>query len=138
MAITKNGGRQWPLTARVEFTWAELGTAVIASSVLEAIDMPVGAIVTGGYLSVITDWVGPTAATVSVGDGGSAARYLADTTLLSGEGTIVALVPTGYKYLAADTIDLDLEQTVAVSTAGAGELVVEYIIDNKANEVVPV
>ena len=135
MAITKNGGRQYPLCARVEFTYADLGTAVTASSIIEAMDLPAGAIITSGYLNVTTAWVGPTAATVSVGDGGSAARYLGDTSIKA--TGLTALVPTGYKYTAADTVDFDLEQTVAVSTDGAAELVVYYIIEDKANEVQP-
>jgi hypothetical protein len=119
----------------VEFTYADLGTAVTASSIIEAIDLPAGAIITSGYLNVTTAWVGPTAATVSVGDGGSAARYLGDTSIKA--TGLTDLVPTGYKYTAADTVDFDLEQTVAVSSAGAAELVVYYIIEDKANEVQP-
>ena len=133
MAITQDAGRQYPLVAKVDFTYADLGTAVTTTSIIEALKLPPGAIVTGGYLNITTAWVGPTAATVSVGDGGSAARYLGDTNIKSTGRT--ALVPTGYTYTAADAIDLDLAQSVAVSTAGVGELVVEYIVDGRANDV---
>lgn len=137
MAITKNGARQWPLTARVSFTYAELGAAVAATTVVPAIDLPVGAIVTGGYLVITTAFVnaGGTS-TIAVGDGDSASRYLGDTDDKS--AALTALVPTGYKYTAQDTIDIDLAVVTAVLTAGAGELVVHYIVEGKANEVVPV
>ena len=46
MAITKSVNRQYPLVARVSFTYTDLGTAVTTSSIIEAMDIPSGAIVT--------------------------------------------------------------------------------------------
>ena len=48
------------------------------------------------------------------------------------------MVPTGYEYTGEDSIDLDVAMSVAVATAGAGYLLVEYIIDERAQEVQPV
>ena len=137
MSITKDGGRQYPLVAKAPFTFADFDAgAVTATSIFEALDLPGDAVVTGGALVITIAFVGPTAATASVGDGLSAARYLADTDLKSTGRT--ALVPTGYETLTPDSIDLDVAMSVAVATAGAGYLEVEYIIGNRANEVQPV
>ena len=146
MAITKNGGRQNPLVARVEFNWTDLGTPITAGTVLEAIDLPVGAIVLSGYLKVLTAWaVAGGTATADIGDATDPDRYTnAVIDLMATAGTTVELdiengvAGAGFEYTAADTIDLTLVTTVAVSTAGAAELVVTYIIADRATEVQPV
>lgn len=142
MAITKDAGRQSPLVARVAFSYLDLGAAVTASRIVPAIDLPAGAIVLGGYVKVLTAWAGTTAATVDVGDGGDPDRYSASAiNLMATAGTTVALsvangvAGAGYEYTAPDTIDLDVVLTVADASAGSAELVVEYIIDGRANEV---
>ena len=125
MAITKKAGRQAPITAKVSFTLGT-GADVSAVAVYEAIEVPEGAIVTGGYL-LISD---ATTATVdlNVGDGGSSTRYAS---AVDGAATgLTALVPTGYQYTAKDTIDIAIT-VAAAEAAGAGELVVTYIVDGR-------
>jgi len=144
MAITKVSGRQYPLVARVEFTYSELGTPITASTIVEAFELPAGAIVLSGYLKVLTAWVGPTVATADGGDGGDPDRYTNGTiNLKATAGTTVefdienGVAGSGYEYLTADTIDIDLVQTDAISSAGAAELVVVYILADRAHEVQP-
>lgn len=138
MAISKNSGRQWPQVARVEFTYADAGAAVVASpNILEVMNIPVNAIILRGYINVTTAWVGPTVATVDIGDGGDPDRYTSSPISLLAAAKTDFTAGLGYQYTAADTIDIDYVQTVAPSTAGAAEIVVEYIIEDKANEVVP-
>lgn len=125
MAITKKAGRQGPITAKVSFTMGT-GADVSAVAVYEAIEVPEGAIVTGGYI-LISD---ATTATVdlNIGDGGSSTRYAAT---VDGAATgLTALVPTGYQYTAKDTIDIAIT-VAAAEAAGAGELVVTYIVDGR-------
>ena len=125
MAITKKAGRQAPITAKVSFTLGT-GADVSAVAVYEAIEVPEGAIVTGGYL-LISD---ATTATVdlNIGDGGSSTRYAS---AVDGAATgLTALVPTGYQYTAKDTIDIAIT-VAAAEAAGAGELVVTYIVDGR-------
>lgn len=125
MAITKKAGRQAPITAKVSFTMGT-GADVSAVAVYEAIEVPEGAIVTGGYL-YISD---ATTATVdlNIGDGGSSTRYAS---AVDGAATgLTALVPTGYQYTAKDTIDIAIT-VAAAEAAGAGELVVTYIVDGR-------
>lgn len=133
MAITKNSNRQGSLFAKADFTFADFNAgAVTTTTIFTALDLPANAIVVGGALVITTAFVGPTAATASVGDGASAARFLGDTNLLAAART--ALVPTNYKYTAGDTLDLDVAMSVAAATAGAGYLLVEYIIDGRGVE----
>lgn len=133
MPITKNGGRQTVLHARVDVSYADLAAgAVTTTTIFAALDLPGDAVIVSGALVVTTAFVGPTAATVSIGDGASAARYLADTDLKTAART--ALVPTGFKYTAKDSVDCDVAMSVAVATAGAFTLEVDYVIDGRANE----
>ena len=137
MAITKKTARQYPLNARVDFTYADLGTAITTSTILAAIDLPSGATVTSGWLGVTTAWVGPTAATVDIGDDVDPNRYTSSPLSLKTVGKTAltfAGVTHPYKYPAGNAIDLDLVQSVAVSTQGVGYLEVEYVIDGRENE----
>lgn len=123
MAITKNVGRQTPLVASVDITAA----MIPAVAVYEAVDLPVGAIVTGGTFEVIT---------VDAG-GGTVKVQIGSDVLLAATATssaIQTLFTQGAAELAAaDTVDVEVE--TAVLTTFVGRLIVEYIIDGRANEV---
>ena len=112
----------------------DFGATNIASTVFEVVNLPVGAIVTGG--SVVTETAFDAATyTVSIGDSGSATRYLGATDVKSAGRT--ALVPTGYR----NTGGLNIRATVVPAdacTTGKLTLLVEYIIDGKSEEVTPV
>jgi len=126
MSITKNVGRQCVVAAKVDFTMGT-GTNVSAVAVYPAIDVPEGAVVTGGYI-LVTD---ATTATVdlNIGDGVLSTRYAAG---VDGAATgLTALVPTGYVYPAADTIDVAIT-IAAAEAAGAAELVVTYVVQDRA------
>ena len=126
MAITKKAGRQEVISARVDFTFGT-GADVPLIGVYPAIDVPQGAVVVSGFVYVSD----ATTATVdiNIGDGGSSTRYVA---AVDGAATgLTALVPTGYEYTAADTIDVAI--TVAdPAAAGAATLVVNYVVDGRA------
>jgi hypothetical protein len=123
MAITKNVGRQTSLVASVDITAA----MIPAVAVYEAVDLPVGAIVTGGTFEVITVDAGGGTVKVNVG-----ADVLLAATATS--GAIQTLFTQGAAEItAADTVDVEVE--TAVLTTFVGRLIVEYIIDGRANEV---
>lgn len=131
MSFTKQTGRQYPLVAMAEISYADLtsGTA------LEAIKLPGNSRVVSGQLIVTTAFNSATSDTITVGDGGSAARYKGS---IDGQSAaLTALVPTGYKYTAPDTVDVTWTGVGTAPTAGAAVLIVEYVTDNRANEVVP-
>lgn len=139
LKATRNA--QWPLVA--EFTWnfddtmvntsgASDGFATVASHVFDVINMPMNAVVIGGDVVTETAVTGSTAYNVSVGDSGSATRYLGATDKVSAGRT--ALVPTGYRG-AGENIRLTVAPTVATATAGKVTLRVQYIIKDRSNEV---
>ncbi len=137
MAITKDFHRQYPLRAYVPFTYADFGESGVAE---EAVDLPAGAIVTGGEIVITTAFnsAGGTtpADTLTVGDGSDDARYAAGVDGQTAART--ALGPTGYKYPAGDTVDIKWTpnaDTTTAPTQGAGYLVVEYVKPGRSNEV---
>ena len=125
MAITKDAGRQYPLVAEVRFDFADIP----AVATYEAIDLPAGAVIVGGLLEVIT---------VDAG-GGTIAVAIGGTTLLVATASTPAsrtfITETPVALTAADTVDIVV--ATAVLTTFAGRLVIEYIIENRANEVNP-
>lgn len=132
MAITKNAGRQWPLVATVTFTG---GTDVTDTGTYEAIDLPAGAIVTGGQFYTPAGFAGDGTIAIHLGDEVliAAADYDAENSAVF---DLTTDEQAGAPLTAADTIDVVL--AVAALTAGTGRVTVEYIIDGKANEVQPV
>lgn len=131
----KNVGRQYPLVAYQEFTLSEM----TSGSALLTVKLPAGAIVVSGFAFISTAFNSGTTDALTIGDGGSAARYA---TVTAGSGALSAnlykaLTPTGYQYTAADTVDLTWTGAGTAATTGAGYLLVTYIVENRANEVVP-
>ncbi len=125
MAISKNSGRQYPLVASVDFGFADIATA----GTYEAIDLPGGAIVTGGVLEVITPDTGNGTIAVHIGSIVllAAADYDSAARTFITETDVVTAAP--------DTVDIVV--AVASLTVGTFRLVIEYIIDGRANEVNP-
>jgi hypothetical protein len=125
MAITKEAGRQYTLVADVNFAAADIP----AEATYEAVDLPAGAIVTGGTLEVITTDAG--GGTIAVGIGADV--LLAATATSS---AIQTLFTQGSAELTAnDTVDVTV--ATAVLTTFAGRLIVNYILDGRSNEVNP-
>jgi len=130
MSITKDIGRQYPLVARVDFTYASFGASGVAE---EAIDLPVGAVVTGGALVITTAFNSATTDAIEVGDGDAVARFLASQDVKSAAGRF-ALTGTEKIYTAPDSVDLEWTGAGAAPSQGAGYLELEYVIDDRANE----
>lgn len=138
-------GMQYPLVA--EFTFDVLNDTMtnttgvsdefhtLATHVFDIINLPQGAVVTGGAVATETAVSGSTAYNVSIGDSGSATRYLGATDKTSAGST--PLVPTGY-LSAGEQIRLTVTPTIAASTGGKITVRVEYVIRNRTNEVQPV
>lgn len=132
---------QYPLVAEFTFNFDDTmvdkdgatkdfkttGTSIVA----DVIPLPPNAIVIGGDVTTETAITGSTAYNVSVGDSGSATRYLGATDKVAAGRT--ALVPTGFVG-AGENIRLTVAPTVADATAGKVTVRVEYIVRNRANE----
>lgn len=103
----------------------------------DAMLIPNGAVITGGEVIVETAYVGPTAATLSVGIAGSLTA-LANAVDLKTAGR-TALTLSNTSQLIANggaNLRLTLAYTVANATAGKVRVRVSYTIDGRAQEVV--
>jgi hypothetical protein len=125
-ALNRNSARQSPLEAYLDFGFANFVTGADAP----AIQLPAGAVVTGGDLVVDTVWNGATDV-ISVGDPLSFNRYLSGITLAALGRTV--LVPTGYIYLVPTLLSVRWVGTGGPPTTGAGRLRVSYIRRGKAD-----
>lgn len=133
-------GAQYPLVAEFTFkfddTMVDINGALkdfktVGSTVVDAINLPPNAIVVGGEVVTETAVTGSTAYNVSVGDSGSATRYMGVTDRTAAGRT--ALVPTGYVG-NGEQIRVTVAPTVAAATAGKVTVRVQYIVRNRVNE----
>lgn len=114
------------LTPGVIFAPADSGVAVAA------VDMPVGAIVVGGYLKPDVAMDAGSTDTLSLGDSVSATRYLSAADVHA--TTKVALTLDGYKHTSAsNTLKLTWTGGTAASlSTGSGRIIIEYIVDGRS------
>ena len=138
MAITQNAERQYPLVASVSFSGATADAEVLATGAYPAINIPAGAVVTGGWLDITT--VFTATCDIDIGDGVDPDRYssviinadsLGRTDLTLDGGAADA----SYIYPEDDTIDITL--AVAATIVGAASLYVEYVMtaESRSNEI---
>lgn len=134
-------GGQYPITSEFTFDVAndtmkntsgvDDNFKVVGSHVFDTILLPNNAIVVGGEVVTETAVSGSTAYNVSVGDSGSATRYLGVTDKVAAGRT--ALVPTGFVG-GGEQIRVTVAPTVADATAGKITVRVSYVIRNRMNE----
>lgn len=124
-------GRQHPLVARQYFTYEDFESGVAEA----ALDLPGNATVIGGEFVITEVFDSGTSDTIKVGDGDDDDRYASG---VDGQSTgRTALTLTGYKYTAPDTVDIVWTGVGSAPSAGAGYLLVEYIIEGRAQDVQP-
>lgn len=113
----------------VSHNFSDIQTA----SIFDVLPLPPNACVIGGEVSVDTAFVGPTAATLSIGDVNVATRHASAVNLLAAGRTAFTL--TGYLNSNGDNLRMSLSETVAVATAGKVTLRVLYSVLNRGQEV---
>lgn len=133
MPITKNPGRQEIIAAHVTFAYGD----VTDDTYMAAVDLPAGAIVVGGFAAITTLFNSATDDKFSIGDKeGSASAvkttYAALSADVTAAGTSIPIVPTGHQYASPATVGVVWNGSGAAPSAGAGILVVEYIVDKRA------
>lgn len=126
MPITKDSNRQPRLVAMVEVNLADIASGVAAA----AVQLPGGAIVTGGAVTVITAFNSVTSDVLDVGDSGSANRYLNDANLKVVGRT--PLVPTGFVTANVSDVSVTWVGVGGGTTVGKVRLEVEYIVSGRA------
>src|SRR6478736_4011929 len=92
-ALRRNSGRQYVICAYLDIGFANF----VSAADTPAIQVPAGAVITGGDVVVDTVWNSVTSDVVSVGDATTYNRYLSALTLQALGRTVI--VPTGYIYL---------------------------------------
>ena len=134
-------GGQYPITS--EFTFDVANDTMkntsgvddnfkgVGSHVFDTILLPNNATVVSGEVVTETAVSGSTAYNVSIGDSGSATRYLGVTDKVAAGRT--ALVPTGFVG-GGEQIRVTVAPTVAEATAGKITVRVTYVIRNRMNE----
>lgn len=128
MSIKKNAGRQELIVATMLVGFGDpkaYGTAE------PAIDLPGGAVVVGGDVTVITPWNSATTATLKLGDVADDDRYTAAAIDLKTAGR-TALTATGYKTQVAGAINALLAQTGTAATAGQARITVQYFVEGRS------
>jgi len=140
--LIKNRALQYPLSAMFEFDIASGDVMVntsgtsqtfkATSGVFDVIGLPINSMVVGGDLIVETASDDTGTATLSVGDSGSATRYLGATSIKSAART--ALVPTGFMNSSGLDVRITLANANGNATVGKVRLHVVYVIKNRQNE----
>lgn len=122
MTIAKNIGRQQEIVAYVDIHLADLVTAVAK----DAIELPKGAVVSGGDLVVSEAFNSTSSDAIIIGDSGDTDRYLGSTSVRSLART--ALVPTGYEYTAKTMVSVTWTSGGGTPTTGIARLCVKYYV----------
>lgn len=121
--------RQYPLVAVASFTQAELPTGVA----VPAVQLPQGSVVTKIAVVIDTAFDSVTSDTIDVGDASVADRY--DSTVNAQTVGQDDGVPTGFETTSSEPeILLTNTQVGGEGSAGAGRLIVEYVIAGRHNE----
>lgn len=138
--LKRNRALQYPLFAEFTFSLTDLmaatdgvtrSFAAAAAAIFDVIALPPNAVVVGGDIAVEVASDDTGTATMSVGDSGSATRYLGATSIKSAART--ALVPTGYRGTGED-IRLTFANQNGNAANGKVSVRVSYIITGRANE----
>lgn len=118
--------------ALVDGAELDFGKVNTVSTAFDIINLPAGAVILAGSVTTETAFDAATY-NVSIGDSGSATRYLGAT---DKKGTgVTALVPTGYR---GDGENLRLTVVAAdVCTTGKATVRIQYITTGRSNEVNP-
>ena len=111
------------------------GAVFTDAGVFEAINLPAGAIVVGGSLTVETAGVGPTAYTAAVGNVTNPTQFLAATDLKAIART--PITGLGLSALDGKNVRVTIASTVANATAGKFRLRVDYVTDGRIVDVNP-
>lgn len=127
MPIKKSSGRQEPLTAVLTVKHSDVTAYGTAEP---AIDLPGGAIVTGGDITVVDAWNSATTATLKLGDKADDDRYTAASVDLKTAGR-TALTLTGHKHVGLESLNALIAQTGAAATKGELRITVQYIAEGR-------
>lgn len=128
MSIKKIAGRQDLIVATMLIAF---GDPTAYGTAEAAIDLPGGAVIVGGDVTIVTPWNSATTATLKLGDALDDDRYTAAAIDLKTAGR-TELTTTGYKTPLAQSINALLAQTGAAATAGQARVTVQYFVEGRS------
>ena len=131
MPITRLSGRQEVIAATADFLFSSLASGTYEA----AINIPAGAIVTSGGLSITTAFNSGTSDTFAIGDREGIAAAVGNTYAVAAAraaGGSNPIVPNGKKYNLPATVGVLWTGVGAAPTTGVGRLTVHYIVDGRA------
>lgn len=128
MPIKKSSGRQEPLTAVLTIKHSDVTAYGVAEP---AIDVPGGAIVTGGDITVVDPWNSATSATLKLGDKADDDRYTVTAVDLKTAGRTALTLP-GHKHVGIEALKTLFAQTGTAATKGEVRITVQYITEGRA------
>ena len=126
-AVKRKSGRQSVRWAYLDVVLANAATGTD----VEMIELPQGAIVVDGFVSVTEVYNSTSSDVLDIGDSGSENRYKNDVNLQA--LGLTALVPTGYVYTAPTRITARWVSGGGTPTTGAYTLAVAYIVKGLAD-----
>lgn len=127
MNLKLNSGRQEAIVAYVDISAGDLLSGVAT----KAIELPSGAVVTGGSVAVKTPFNTATTATLKLGDAADDDRYTAAAVDLKTAG-VTALAVTGYTHKVGESLQVTLTETGAAATLGKVRVQVSYYVEGRA------
>lgn len=136
MTITFDDGRQYPLVAKYDVTFADFVSGVYAP----VARVPVGATLFRAFFVSTVVWNSVTSDTMAIGHQitGSAAvvnYYAAAASVAAAAPVRIPALETGLKYTVGGTVGLTWTGVGTAPTTGAGSIFIEYVLDNRAHEV---
>lgn len=126
--MDKVRNHHWPLAVVVPFTHSDLTTATAEATT----QLPPKATITGGSIVIDTAFDYATSGVIDIGDAADPNRYTSSAVDLT-TAARTALTLTGYQTTAPTDITATPTLVGAVS-AGAGRLIIEYVVEGKGNE----
>ena len=125
--------RSWQLCAAIDVVYSDF----TSGTGLAICTLPVGGQVTGGAVTVTTNWDSGTSAGMEIGDASDDNRYMTTLNLLVAGSEYSAITnAAGYAVATSTQQDILAEVTEAgtAATAGAARIVLLYVDTNKADE----
>lgn len=132
MTITKESGRQDAIVGKAEGTYEDVESGVYAA----AVDVPCGAIVIGGGLSIPVLFNSGTTDKFSIGTKIGSAGAVANSLAAQSEdvtaaGTWIPIVPNGAEFTSAGSVGIVWTGDGTAPSAGTFKLIVIYIKDGR-------
>ena len=126
---------QWQSALVQPFDYTDFASAALIAAI--APKLPMGAMVLSTKVVVTTQFNGGASSTLSVGISGSTTKYANAVDIDAATGVVAGATATGIPLASEETLVLTPSANAIASTAGAGYIVIEYVVAGKGDMVYP-